>query len=136
MGHIWNGITNEFERRKNQYNHVEVKGIIRFVGGPYLEEHPYLDEPWRNVGWRNEVTMFYPKPDPVHDKPITYDYGGIIIFSRNIDVEKSIEVFTKFENEKIISLPELKEYYVTEEAGTHLDHYDFFYITKSGTGLF
>jgi len=143
MGHIWDEILNEFERRKNQYNHVEVKGIIYFVDSPYLEEHPYLDEPWRNVGWKNVVTMFYPKPDPVHDKPITYDYGEIIIFSRNIDVEKSIEVFTKLRDEKKISLPELKEYYVTERTGRSLnDDWDFwefhsnvFYSNKEWNGF-
>ncbi|MFP3131675.1 MAG: hypothetical protein RXR51_08920 [Nitrososphaeria archaeon] len=126
MGHIWDEILNEFKKRKNQYNHVEVKGIIYFVDGPYLEEHPYLDEPWNNVGWKNVVTMFYPKPDPVHNKPITYNYGDIIIFSRNIDAEKAIEVFTKLREEKKISLPELKEYYVTERRGRSLnDDWDF-----------
>ena len=112
----------EFERRKNQYNHVEVKGII------YLES-------WRNVSWKNVVTMFYPKPDPVHNKPITYNYGDTIIFSRNIDAEKAIEVFTKLRDEKKISLPELNEYYVTVETGENWEeiwnfHHDDFYSNK------
>lgn len=103
MSYDWMNILYEFERRKNQYNHVEVKGII------YLEF-------WKNVSWKNVVTMFYPKPDPAHNKPITYNYGNIIIFSRNIDAEKAIEVFTKLRDEKKISLPELNEYYVTVET--------------------
>jgi len=130
MDYDWMNILNEFERRKNQYNHVEVKGII------YLEF-------WRNggwkKGWKNVVTMFYPKPDPVHDKPITYDYGEIIIFSRNIDAEKAIEVFTKLRDEKKISLPELNEYYVTVSTGENWEDWEFypdvFYSNKEWNGF-
>jgi len=90
----WSSFFKEFERRRNQYSYVEVKGIIHSEGNT----------------WKNVVTKFYPKPDSVYDKPIKYDYGKTIIFSRSIEVEKSIEVFTKLKNEKKISLPELKEY--------------------------
>ena len=90
----WSSFFKEFERRRNQYSCVEVKGIIHLEGNT----------------WKNVVTKFYPKPDLVYDKPITYDYGKIIIFSRSIEVKESIEVFKKLKNEKKISLPELKEY--------------------------
>ena len=96
----WLDFFKEFEKRKNQYSFVEVKGIIHLEG---------------NI-WKNVVTKFHPKADSEPSSPTTYNYGSTIIFSRSIEVEKSIEVLKNLRNEKKISLPELKEY----EAPTNL----------------
>jgi hypothetical protein len=96
----WLDFFQEFEKRKNQYSFVEVKGIIHLEGNT----------------WKNVVTKFYPKADSEPSPSTTYDYDSTIIFSRSIEVEKSIEVLKNLSNEKKISLPELKEY----EAPTNL----------------
>ena len=88
----WLDFFQEFEKRKNQYSFVEVKGIICFQSNIY----------------KNVVTKFYPKASSEPSSPITYNYGNAIIFSRNIEVEKSLETLKALSNGREVSLPGLK----------------------------
>jgi len=84
----------EFDKKKSQYHHVEVQGVMVNDKG----------------AWINAITKFCPKAGKETFNPFTYNYGEAIIFSRVLSCEEFLKVIEGLKNNAKVSLPELIEY--------------------------
>ncbi|MEM3390103.1 MAG: ATP-binding protein [Candidatus Methanomethyliaceae archaeon] len=109
----------EFERRKNRYHCVEMKGAF-FKN--------------KSETWTNLITVFFPLKKDEKTERFLYDYGTLRFFKKAIPCDDFLRVLELIKNEGKISIDGIGEYAVPQEFKEEKHYVHEFYPSHTYFG--